>query len=192
LKPGKNDVRVNAVIHGSALADAVSWNAPDAARGMHIKSGSLSGLTTTDGQRFGSDNFFAGGEGKTLNPFPHGSNESRPDIAPKLIAGAKEPALYAAYREGTFQYRVPLPNGRWQVTLYFAEPDPATAASRTFSVKAAGATVLSHFNPSTAAGGALKAVERSFPVVVKDGKLVLDFVSEGGAAIVSAIAITPP
>ncbi|WP_445145420.1 glycoside hydrolase family 2 TIM barrel-domain containing protein [Dyella sp. Tek66A03] len=191
LRPGKNEVRVSALIHGHALSDTITWNAPDAAHGMHIKSGSLSGLMTADGQRFGSDNFFAGGEGKTLNPFPHGSNESRPDVSPRQIKDAKEPALYAAYREGAFQYRIPLPNGRWQVTLFFAEPDATAAASRTFSVKTGATTVLDHFNPSTAAGGAFKAVERHFPVEVKDGKLVLDFVPEGGSAIVSAIAVTP-
>jgi beta-galactosidase len=51
--------------------------------------------------------------------------------------------------------------------------------------------VLSHFSPAKAAGGALKAVERRFPVVVKNGRLVLDFIPEGGPAIVSAITVTP-
>ena len=191
LKAGSNSVRVNASIHGKELTDTVSWNAPDAATGIRIKSGSLTGVTTGDGQRFGSDNFFVGGEGKTLNPFRHGANEAGTEVTPRHIDGTKEAALYDAYREGAFQYRVPLPNGRWKVTLHLAEPDAALAASRTFTVKASGAAVLTHFNPSSAAGGSLKAIERTFPVLVKDGKLVLDFIPEGGPAIVSAITVTP-
>ena len=85
---------------GPQLSDTVNWPAPDAADGIRIKAGSLTGITTSDGQRFGSDNFFVGGEGKTLNPFRRGANEGRPDVPVKPIVGAKDPALYAAYREG--------------------------------------------------------------------------------------------
>lgn len=191
LKAGDNQVTVNATIQGHTLSDTVTWHAPDAANGVRIKAGSLTGITTADGQRFGSDNFFVGGEGKTLNPFRHGANEERPDVAVKTIFGAKDPALYTAYREGSFQYRVPLPNGRWLVTLHFAEPDASLAATRMFSVKAGDTNALAHFNPASAAGGALKTVTRQFPVVVKNGMLVLDFVPEGGPALVSAIVVTP-
>jgi len=191
LKAGDNQVTVNASIQGHALSDSVTWHAPDAANGVRIKAGSLTGVTTADGQRFGSDTFFIGGEGKVLNPFRRGAQEEGPDVAVKTITGAKESALYAAYREGRFQYRVPMPNGRWLVTLHVAEPDASLAATRTFSVKAGDANVLAHFNPASAAGGALKAVTRQFPVVVKNGMLVLDFVPEGGPALVSAIVVTP-
>ncbi|MET3654660.1 glycoside hydrolase family 2 TIM barrel-domain containing protein [Dyella japonica] len=191
LKAGDNQVIVNASIQGHALSDSVTWHAPDAANGVRIKAGSLTGVTTADGQRFGSDTFFVGGEGKVLNPFRRGAQEEGPDVAVKTITGAKESALYAAYREGRFQYRVPMPNGRWLVTLHFAEPDASLAATRTFSVKAGDADVLAHFNPASAAGGALKTVTRQFPVVVKNGMLVLDFVPEGGPALVSAIVVTP-
>jgi beta-galactosidase len=191
LSPGKNQVQARATVGGTPLIDTVSWNAPDAANGVRIQAGSLSGLTSANGQRFGSDNFFVGGEGKTLNPFPHGSAETRPKVNTKEIIGAEESALFGAYREGAFQYRVPIKNGRWTVTLYFAEPDVAKADSRTFLVKSAGKVVLDHFNPSVAAGGPLKAVTRQFPVRVDNGKLILDFIPEGGPAIVSAIVIAP-
>lgn len=191
LKPGDNRVAVSATIQGQRIDDAVTWHAPDAAAGVNIKAGSLTGFTTPAQQRFGSDNFFVGGEGKTLNPFRRGSQEAGEDVAVKAIAGATDPELYSSYREGAFQYRVPLPDGRWQVTLYLAEPDAALAASRRFSVKANGVDVLPHFSPAAAAGGALKAVTRRFPVVVKDGTLVLDFVPEGGPAVVFAVTVTP-
>lgn len=191
LKPGDNQLTVNATRQGHALSDAVTWHAPDVANGVRIKTGSLTGFTTADGQRFGSDNFFVGGEGKVLNPFRRGAQEEGPDVAVKTIVGATQPELYSAYREGAFQYRVPVPDGRWLVTLHFAEPDASLAATRTFSVKAEGASVLAHFNPASAAGGALKTATRQFPVVVKNGMLVLDFVAEGGPAIVSAIVVTP-
>ena len=186
LRAGSNDVRVAATIAGATLTDRVEWLAPDSARGIHIDAGTLTGITAADGTRYGSDNFFVGGEGKALNPFVKPGTVSNP----KRVSGSGESALYDSYREGAFKYEIPLPDGRWRVTLHFVEPDAASAKTRSFSVAAGGKTVIDKFNPAAQAGGALKAIERSFPIVVKDGRLILDFIAGGGPAIVSAIDVT--
>ena len=61
LKPGNNEVTATASADGKSLLDTVSWKAPDAADGLRIRVGSLTGLTTADGKRYGSDTFFTGG-----------------------------------------------------------------------------------------------------------------------------------
>ncbi len=187
LRNGHNAVQAIASVGGKSVSDEVQWQAPDAARGMRIEAGTMTGTTMADGARFGSDNFFVGGAGKSLNPFVRPGEVK----TQKVVSAGSGPAVYGAYREGEFRYEIPLPDGKWQVTLYFVEPDAAVAASRSFDVSAGGKTVLTHFNPAAAAGGALKAVERRFAAVSQHGHLVLDFKPVGGPAIVSAIAVVP-
>ena len=99
-------------------------------------------------------------------------------------------ALAEAYREGSFGYELPVPDGRWSVTLHMFEPEKGKAATRTFDVAVDDKIVLRDFNPATAAGGALTAVTRTFAAKVTDGKLKLTFVSKGGGAVVSAITVS--
>lgn len=187
LRSGRNEVRATADLGGTSVSDAVEWHAPDAARGVRIEVGTLTGTTLADGTRFGSDNFFVGGGGKSLNPLTKPGEEK----AQKVVSAGGGPAVYGAYREGAFRYEIPLPDGRWQVTLHFVEPDAAQAATRTFDVSVGDKTVLSRFNPAAAAGGALKAVERRFTATSQHGHLVLDFRPIAGPAIVSAIVVVP-
>lgn len=186
LATGPNRVTVQATIGGTTLSDSVIWTAPDATNGLRIMAGTLTGTTTADGLRFGSDNFFTGGEGKALVPFQIAAMGGKK----KPLPGTAYPELFEAYREGSFSYRLPLPDGKWKVTLHMFEPDRKRAATRTFDVTANGKTVLKDFNPASAAGGALTAVTREFPVKVKGGKLELAFAAKGGEAIVSAITVS--
>lgn len=184
LDAGANVARVDARIDGKPISDVVTWNAPDPEGGLHIMAGTLTGVTTAEGTRFGSDNFFVGGKGQPLVPF------LLPNRTLKPVAGTKTPELYESYREGSFRYELPLPNGKWNVTLHCFEPSRGKADTRTFDVSANGKTMLHDFNPAAAAGGAMTAVTRTFPVKVKDGELILDFAAKGGPAIVSAITVT--
>jgi beta-galactosidase len=170
LDPGANQVRATA----GELSDSVAWNAPDAAAGLSINVGDLAGFVRADGSRVGSDNWFEGGT-------PHRIGGK----AAEALAGAGDPRMRAGYREGALRYAIPLPDGRWQVTLLFVAPD---TEARTFDVAAEGRTVLRRFDPAKAAGGTLKGVERSFAVTVADGKLDLAF---SGDAVLSGIRITP-
>lgn len=184
LRAGANTISVEAKINGKQLADTMTWNAPDAAKGLHILAGTLTGVTTAQGTRFGSDNFFVGGSGKTLTPF-----FVRDATKKKVVGGTSTPELYDAYREGAFSYELPLPDGKWNVTLHMFEPEKSKAAIRTFDVIADDKTVLRDFNPAVASGDVMKAVTRTFGVNVKQGKLQLSFVPKGGAAVISAIVV---
>ena len=138
------------------------------------------------GKRFGSDNFVTGGEPKVLNM---GGFGGRSDGAPRSVA-APQPALYEYWREGeAFSYAIPVPNGRWNVTVHSFEPRAAGTEGQAMAVRAQGRLVVPAFNVARAAGGALKGVMRTFPVKVRDGELKLDFAGTGGKAVVAAIEV---
>lgn len=181
LASGDNVVEVRATVAGQSLRDSVTWRAPDAADGLRIMAGTLTGATTADGRRFGSDNFFVGGVGNPVVPFLIPNRQLKP------VAGTDTPELYESYRAGAFRYELPLPDGDWTVTLHMAEFDEKKASSRRFDVTANGETVLRDFNPAEAAGGIFKALTREFPVSVKGEGLRLEFSAKEGEAIVSAI-----
>lgn len=183
LAPGGNRLEARATIGGRIISDKLEWTAPDARRGIAIDAGALVG-ETFGGDRYGSDNFFRGGEAKLLS----GRNPFAP---PPKVEGTGTPALYQSYREGSFGYDIPLPNGRWSVTIATFEPDLSNGAGRSFAVKANGRTLIDNFSPQEAAGAARTAVTRSFDVESKNGTLSLKFEPRGGPAVVSAIVVRP-
>lgn len=180
LSPGDNRIEAHALFDGRTVGDAVTWDAPDAAAGLSINVGDLSGFVDARGRRTGSDHWFDGGTPRRLDPALDGE-----------LSGTGDVRLRTGYREGRFGYAIPLPAGRWRVTLLFVEPRPRADTARSFDVVANGRTVLSAFDPARAAGGPLAGIERSFEVQVDDGALALDFVPVRGDAVLSAITIHP-
>ncbi|MFN3473049.1 MAG: glycoside hydrolase family 2 TIM barrel-domain containing protein [Blastomonas sp.] len=186
LRAGNNQAAASAERDGKTLTDSLNWTAPNAARGLHVRAGHLTGMTTSAGLRFGSDNFFSGGKASELRM------GGRTKVAPSNVTGTSDPELYASYRQGAFRYDLPLRDGRWTVTLHMFEPetDAARAAVRSITVLANGRPVLGGFNPARAAGGSLKAVTRSFDLA-SSGGLKLEFGGGEGGAVVSAISVSP-
>src|SRR5690606_19981550 len=145
-----------------------------------------SGYVATDGTRFGSDEFFTGGRGGQTEP---GDAEG---FIPDDLAGTDDPLLYKYFRVGEFRYDIPLPAGRYDVTLGFIEPDPETeAGGRVFSVTANGVPVMEDFEIINEAGAARTAVTHTFAADVPAGVLTLEFVPSEGEALVSLIRIAP-
>ena len=184
LSQGANDLTVAAQIGGAAITDALHWSLSHSDRVVNIKAGDISGYVSKDGQRFGSDAYFAGGT-------PHGVNP--PDTAPpsRIAVLADDERLYDSFREGEFSYRIPLPNGRYRVQLNFAEPTATEQGERVFDVTASDVMQLRQFDIVKAAGGRLKGVDRVFDADVDNGLLVLAFRPRRGSALVSALSITP-
>ncbi len=114
------------------------------------------------------------------------------------IKGASQDmqALYrdSRYTYGTssFSYAFPLPNGSYKVKLMWAEYRTAAQVAAQhiaykMKVTLNGQTVLTGFDPIAAAGGALNAYDRTFPVQVSQGELRLVFSGEPGAGYVGAM-----
>jgi beta-galactosidase len=184
LRPGSNDLRATADIGGAPIADSIQWTFSGTPSVVRIKAGDISGYRTADGQRSGSDMYFVGGEGKGVNP-PDTPAERR-----AAIEALTDPRLYDSFREGEFSYRIPVPDGRYKITLKFVEP-VAGAGERVFDVAINGKRVLQRFDIFAATGGKLKAVDKSFAAKARDGVLLVEFKPVKGQAVVSGLAIEP-
>lgn len=188
LKPGENSAEVSATAKdGSAITDSATWQGPDVAKGLFVEAGDIAGHTV-DGTLFGSDNFVTGGKAVVLNMGGFGARRS-----PPRKVEAAHPEFYDFWREGeAFSYALPVPDGKWTVTLHTFQPDASLAPTATMSVVANGKKALAPFNIAALAGGLLKGLDRRFDVDVKGGLLKLDFAGQGGGkAIVAALEVKP-
>jgi glucose/arabinose dehydrogenase len=113
------------------------------------------------------------------------------DYGTAIISGANDPTIYQTERyAATLRYAVPLPNGSYTVTLYFAEMYFTGAGQRVFDVTLEGQTVLQDFDIFAIAGAAT-AVRRTFTVTVNDGMLDIVGAASVNNATFSAIKIVP-
>jgi beta-galactosidase len=202
LAQGANELRATADIGGVEASDTLKWMFEGSPGVMRIKAGDISGYVSMNRERYGSDMYFIGGEGKGVD-LPDTPAQKRSAVA------AADPRLYDSYREGKFSYRVPVPDGppsarepmpnrptrgpgqRYRIVARFTEPVATRRGERVFDVDVNGKTVLHKFDIFAAAGGKLKGVERSFDVTAKDGFLVITFRPSQGQALVSSLAIAP-
>jgi hypothetical protein len=107
------------------------------------------------------------------------------------IANTTADPLYQNERWGDFTYEFPEPNGTYNVTLKFAEIYWSAQGSRVFNVKLDGDQVLSNFDIFAEAGGANRAIDKTFQTTVTNGSLSLQFQTVTDAAKVDAIEIVP-
>ena len=185
LAAGADRIVATGAFASGPVRDSIEWQlAPQAERSFRIDSGAIVAAPAQSG-RFGSDAFFVGGSAGTADIVKRG----RPPLL-AAIAGSPDRDLLASFREGRFEYRIPVGNGRYSVALTFVEPR-ASAGERQFDVIANGIRALAGFDIAATAGGPHTAVTRRFSVDVRDGGLTLRFVPVKGQAIVSAIAIEP-
>jgi beta-galactosidase len=184
LVPGPDTVLAKADFDGTTLSDTLQWNYTGTPQMVRIKSGDITGYVARDGSLYGSDMYFEGGEGRGINP-PDTANKDR-----VAVPGA-DAALYDSFREGDFDYRIPLPDGRYRILAKFVEPSATAVGQRAFDVIVNGKTILSRFDVFAAAGGRLKSVDRTFEANAIGGKIDIRFQSIQGKAIVSALSVTP-
>jgi len=124
------------------------------------------------------------------------------------VGGTPDPGLYSSERFGNFSYSIPVPPGKYKVTLRFAEtywgiqntfpnlPDQNGSSmggvgSRIFSVYCNGATLLKDFDVFREAGGPLVSRDKIFHGLEPDaqGKITLSFVPVRDYASVNAIEV---
>ncbi|HYD39728.1 MAG TPA: glycoside hydrolase family 11 protein, partial [Anaeromyxobacter sp.] len=105
-------------------------------------------------------------------------------INTSLISGTVPPqSVFQTERYGEFTYTIPnlAPGSAQAVTLYFSESYWTAAGQRTFNVAINGATVLTAFDIFAQAGGANRAIARTFNTTASaSGQVVIQFTRGGG------------
>ncbi len=130
-------------------------------------------------------------EGETLWGYVLSDADSSTFVGKQAIGATTDSPLYQDERWGMPGYIFEVPDGRYQVTLRWAEQYGRIKrpGQRVFSVKLQGALALKDFDIFAAAGGALLAVDRTVDVTVSKGRLLIDFVPEAENPTVAAIAV---
>jgi hypothetical protein len=110
------------------------------------------------------------------------------------IGNTTDAALYQTCRYGNFSYTWDVPTGDYEVILKFAEIAGTGAGQRLFNVSINSSPALTNFDVFSEAGGAMIAVDKSFPVSVTGGKLAIQFTGNPDSSnlpLVNAIEIVP-
>lgn len=111
------------------------------------------------------------------------------------IASTDDDPLYQSQRSfarGTIRpagYRVPVPSGRYRVTLHFAEIEVKELELRYFDASLEGERVLPRHIPLRA--GFATAAAETFETEVRDGMLDIDFEQRSREPIIAALEIAP-
>ncbi len=126
------------------------------------------------------------------------SNHNETNIIGGDIGGTELDDVFAYYRktrDGTVSYHIPIQNGRYKVTVGFAEPSASVAVGeRLIDVTMEGETWLSAFDIIAQAGAAKTAVTTEAIVEITDGELNLDFFPNQASeqeAVVNSIVVEP-
>jgi Malectin domain/Chitobiase/beta-hexosaminidase C-terminal domain len=118
--------------------------------------------TDTLGQTWSADTGFIGGNSASTSA---------------NIANTADPKLYQTERYGDFSYQFKVPNGSYNVVLKFAEIYWTQTGQRIFNVSINGTQVLTNFDIVAAAGTALTAIDKTFPVTSTNGLVTIQFTS---------------
>ncbi|MGH9345335.1 MAG: malectin domain-containing carbohydrate-binding protein [Terriglobia bacterium] len=114
------------------------------------------------------------------------------------VSNTPDPGLFSGERYGNFSYSIPVAEGKYKLTLKFAEtyfgPNNAGGGgvgSRIFDVYCNGVALLRNFDVFKQAGAENRALEETFNGLRPNaqGKLVLEFVPVVNYASVNAIEV---
>jgi hypothetical protein len=161
---------------------------PGKVRPVRIRAGWTSSWQDSEGEQWRADSYFLGGNAlvRTTNP------------AQQSTSMATDMEIYASERWGHFSYAVPVPEGRYRVTLNFCEghygrrnTGVGGVGSRVFDVYCNGVALLRDFDIFKEAGGEGRPLDRTFSGIRPNaqGKILLSFVPTNGMACVNGIEV---
>jgi hypothetical protein len=143
------------------------------------------------------NNSYTDRNGRVWRPDVYAS-QGRLVLHNRPVEQTDDPGLYYGQRFGHFSYAIPVAGGRYALTLHFAEtyfgpynPGGGGAGSRLFDVYCNGLQLLHNFDIFQQAGGANRAVAKTFRNLAPNslGKLHLTFVPVRNYACINAIEV---
>lgn len=110
------------------------------------------------------------------------------------VKGSQDPALYRDLREGEIRVEHPLPNGRYDVTLHFAEPDEVQGGERIFDTFVEDRVVIDDLDIMASRDGKIESAltVTIAGIVVDDGELSVRFAATKGQPVLSALVVRHP
>ncbi len=97
LVHGANELRATADIGAVETSDSLRWTFAGSPSVVRIKAGDVSGYVTRDNERYGSDMYFVGGEGKGIDP------PDTPAGKRSVVTGAQTRVCMIAIARGNFR-----------------------------------------------------------------------------------------
>jgi alpha-L-arabinofuranosidase len=180
LSPNGNEIKFTREVGEFAKEEIVAKReqSVSAAKVIRIKAGKSEPVKDADGNVWLGDQGFEGGQ--TIE---------RPDIQ---IANTKSPDLYRAERYSMDSFSWPVPNGKYQVKLHFAETFEGITGpgQRVFSFNVQGRE-FKDFDVWIKAGGPFKAYVETVPAEATDGQIKVTFTSKVENPQINAIEIIP-
>ena len=158
-------------------ASPTSTPTPSTCSTIRVETGNTSSYTDSSGQVWSADTGATGG-----------STVDRGNIA---IANTNDPRIYQTEHYGMSGYHFNVANCTYTVSLHFAETFFTSSGQRVFNVAIGGATVLSNFDVFVAAGGANKALVKTFTTTVSNGGLDIGFTAVTNNAEINGIQVIP-
>jgi len=177
-------IRSTAILSGIEVVPVT----PGTVRPLRIRAGWPSSWQDSAGQQWDADAYFLGGNALVRTTNPVRASDTMPLDA----------ALYSSERWGHFSYALPVPEGRYKVTLKFSEghyghrnTGVGGLGSRVFDVYCNGVALLRNFDIYKEAGGEGRPLDRTFSGIRPNaqGKIILSFVPIRGMACVNGIEI---
>ncbi len=107
------------------------------------------------------------------------------------IKGSQDETLYKTYREGDIRVARALPEGVYDITFHFAEPEDFVAGQRVFDTLVEDRVVIDDLDVMLARDGKVKsALTVTVPnVEVSDGELNVSFSASRAAPVLSALVV---
>ncbi len=136
------------------------------------------GFTGMDGTEYGAESSVTGGEIRTMS----------------VVKGSQDAFLYQEFREGDVRVEHAVPDGTYDVTLHFAEPDQIGGGERLFDTYIEDRLVIDDLDIMASRDGKVEsALTVTIPdVEVRDGAVSVRFDASVRAPVLSAIAVRLP
>jgi hypothetical protein len=140
-------------------------------------------VSDSDGHLWAGDEYYSGGTSVSRRNF---------------VLNGSDKALFQGERYGNFFYHLPVAPGKYRLTLYFAETwfgvpgsNAPALGSRLFNVFVNGEAFLRNFEIAKEAGGANRAIAKSFDGLQPNaqGMLAIEFVPVKNYAELNAIEV---
>lgn len=150
-------------------------------RELAVNVGSMSQYIDAAGLVWEADQPYASGSWGYTGGAPANTNRN--------ILGSTDDPLYQTLLQGLASYRFDVADGKYEVELRFAEPNPQPPGDRVFSVSLNGKPVIANLD-LVRSHGALRAWAQTFPVGAAHGQgVTVKFSASRGEAVLSAVRI---